>query len=154
MRDPVARAVSQYNQLAKLGRINKSIDEAFSDELEILQAAAGDPDRAGQLCFDSGKACLWRSLYVVFLDRWLQRYPAEQLLTLRSEDYFGDAEATMRRVWGFLGMQASSTPASAMSNQGEKTASPSAELTMRLRAFFQPYNRRLSERVGWDCRWD
>jgi hypothetical protein len=152
MRDPVARAVSQYNQLAKLGRISKSLEQAFADELKVLLAAQ-DPYTVRVQCHEAGRSCLWRSIYVMFLDQWLKHFPKEQLLALRSEDYFADADATMGKVWAFLGLDAPTRVDSSVSNQGEKIASISEDLAMELRAYFQPFNRRLSETLGWNCGW-
>lgn len=152
MRDPVARAVSQYNQLAKLGRISKSLEQAFADELQVLLAAQ-DPYTVRAQCHEAGRSCLWRSIYIMFLDRWLKHFPKEQLLVLRSEDYFANPDSTMGKVWAFLGLDVPTSVDSPMSNQGEKTASVSNDLAMELRAFFQPFNRRLSETLGWDCGW-
>jgi hypothetical protein len=153
MRDPVARAVSQYNQLAKLGRIKKSLDQAFAAEFEVLRTAGDDLYGARQQCYEAGKACLWRSLYMIFVERWLGYFPPTQLLALRSEDYFGDAEATMGRVWMFLGLDPAQR-ASSISNQGEKTASISDSLTTQLRGYFEPFNRRLYGTLGWQRGWD
>jgi hypothetical protein len=59
----------------------------------------------------------------------------------------------MGRVWEFLGLDASTRVESSMSNQGERISSVSNDLAMELRAYFEPFNRRLSETLGWDCGW-
>ena len=48
-------------------------------------------------------------LYEAFLQEWLRVVPAEQLMVVRSEDYYNDTEGTLARLFDFAGLPPPST---------------------------------------------
>jgi hypothetical protein len=82
VRHPIERMRSDYFDQVLRGAERAPID----------QALRGDP------------GYLDRSRYALQVDQYMEHFPPEQLLVIRSEDLRGARRATLRRVYGFLGV--------------------------------------------------
>jgi len=145
LREPGARAWSQYRWSTR-----------WSDEpLDFLAALEAEPerlpDRFALMRTSEGRDDLitygyaMRGRYAEQLEWWLDRYSAEQLLILRSEDLFAEPAATYARACSFLDLPAMGEPAFAVENQG--TGDPDMDPAARawLDDYFAEPNRRLAE---------
>lgn len=157
LREPVARGVSHFfharqRDLEPLS----SLREALEAEDTRLRGADDELQRKGFCHFAHQKhSYSKRGLYAEQLDRYRQRFPAEQLLVLRSEDYFRDSAGVVRQVCEFLGL--SPPPANARHGRHENRGnydSSEVDPAVRelLRSRFADANRELAERYG--IRWD
>ncbi len=87
IRNPVARAVSQYRNSIKSGEITEDVPfEAFAEQ---------------------EKSVLEQGLYSVQLSRYYALFPKEQILVLVYEDIKKDPKAFMKRIYQFLGVDES-----------------------------------------------
>ena len=107
LRNPVDRAFSQYQLEARQGNEPLSFEEALAAEEERLageeeRLQADDTYRSFAHQHFSYQA---RGHYVEQLRRWLDRFPAEQLLFVKSEDFFADPALAYRRATDFLGLR-------------------------------------------------
>ena len=82
VRHPIARMVSQYRFRRAKGWERRSIDDALSND----------------------DAYLAPSRYAMQLERYLQSFPLEQMLVIRSEDLLTDPLTTVATVFGFVGV--------------------------------------------------
>jgi hypothetical protein len=84
LRNPVARAVSQYRNSIKSGEITEATSfESFAkDEKSVLE----------------------QGLYSVQLERYFELFQREQMLVLVYEDIKKDPKAFMKRIYQFLGV--------------------------------------------------
>ncbi len=107
LRDPVERAFSHWVERSRQDVETLSFEDAIAAEEERIageeQKMIDDPDYASYThqhysYVDQGK-------YSRGLKRWMDAYPAEQLLILRSEDLYGDGPATYAKVLNFLGIE-------------------------------------------------
>lgn len=87
VRDPVERMVSHWLHARVAGEDDRPIEEAFEDL--------------------SRNPYLEASRYFAQLSPFLERYPAERVLLLRSEDLLRERAATLSRVFRFLGVDPS-----------------------------------------------
>ena len=86
VRDPVERTISHHNHLvASLGE-RRSLAEALGD--------LSDP-RSPAIC---------ASLYGLQLELYLRQFPTGQVMVVDQADLFADRRDTVRRVFGFLGV--------------------------------------------------
>jgi hypothetical protein len=99
LRDPVERALSQYFHSKRLGLEPLGLEQALAAEEERL-AGAEAVLLAANGCHRSHQehSYLARSRYEQQLPRWQALFAGDQLLVLRSEDWFAEPE----RVWGLL----------------------------------------------------
>lgn len=109
LRDPVRRAYSHFVERTRQGiETVPTFAEAIAAEPFRL---AGERDRMQE---DAGYVSgahlnfgyLAQSEYDRGLERWLDAYPRQQVLILRSEDFYADERATLRSVRRFLGLSA------------------------------------------------
>lgn len=93
LRDPVAKAFSQYSLLARQGREPLSFPAALEAEEERWRAGWGD---------------IWwyarGARYAEGIARYAETFGRENLLVLRFQDLQADPAATLRTVFGFLGV--------------------------------------------------
>jgi hypothetical protein len=148
LRDPVARAWSQYHIKIKRGLETLPFAEALDREHERLTA---DPNPVGAAWRHHSYQA--RGEYAGQLERWLAAFPRERLLVLKSEDFFANPARELAGVHRFLGLPS-------MMPQGFKpyhlAEYPPLDpvIARRLREYFAPHNTRLADLLGRDFGWD
>ncbi len=99
---------------------------------------------------------LSRGVYVDQLLRWSEFFPREQLLVLKSEDFFERPIELLEVVLEFLGLPDWDPDASALvnkRNEGEYGQEMDPSTRRRLEEYFEPHNRRLYDFLGTDFGW-
>jgi hypothetical protein len=154
VRNPVDRALSQYNHEVALGREPLPFEEALDAEEERLRGEEermeADPRYFSREWWSHTYKA--RGRYAEQLERWLAVFPREQLLVLPSDDLGSDPAKAHAQVLEFLG-----APAQRLDSYPrvyERDYEPmSPETRERLVAEFQEPNRRLFELLGRDLGW-
>jgi hypothetical protein len=155
LRNPVDRAISHYYHNVRKGFEHLDMEEAFLKEEVRL---AGERER--MLNDESYRGVpylrfsyLSRGRYAEQLECWLQCYPPERLLVLRSEDLFSVPQETIERVFTFLGCAPYRINVERKYNQFPH---PGVEgrIGRWLLEYFEPHNARLSTVLGFDPAWD
>jgi Sulfotransferase domain len=88
IREPIGRMQSHYLHRVITGRERKQIDIALLSNPLYLDA----------------------SRYAMQLERYLEHFPLDRLLIIRSEDLRNERESTMRRIYRFVGVDDSTLP--------------------------------------------
>ena len=135
LRNPIDRAYSHYQMQVKRGTEPRAFEEAIEQQRSSY---------------------LSRGLYVDQLLRWFEFFGKEQMLILKSEDFFERPVETLKVVLDFLELpdwrpEASELHQSRHTGGYQKKMEPSTR--RRLEAYFEPYNQRLYEHLGVDFRW-
>jgi len=154
LRNPVDRAYSDYNHKFREAREHLSFEDAIGAEEERLR---GEKEK---LLADENYhsvnyrkySYLSRGIYVDQLLEWERHFDRDQLLVLKSEDFFENPQDSFERVLGFLDLPHWETGASGQRNEGEYDEM-SLATRRRLEAYFEPHNRRLYEYLGIDFGW-
>ena len=92
-----------------------------------------------------------RGIYVDQLKRWHEHFDPDQLLVLKSEDYFADPVGTMHRVHVFLGLPKSDEIIERRKKRPYQPMDPATR--RRLEEYFEPHNQELYEYLGVDFGW-
>ncbi len=154
LRNPVDRAYSDYNHKAREGRDSLSFEEAIAAEEERLR---GEKEK---MLADESYASpsyrkfsyLSRGVYADQLKEWRGYFDEEQLLVLKSEDFFENPQASFEHVLGFLGLPHWETGVEGERNEGEyEQMNPATR--QRLEDYFEPHNERLYDFLGVDFGW-
>ena len=156
LRDPVARAWSHYQHMVRLGYENLPFDDALAAEEERLAPDLArlddDPDHDPKALLRYSYAA--RGRYAGQLARWLDAYPRERLLVVRSEDLFAEPGPTLARIAGHLGL-APRAPAPLGNVSGGHGAPPPAAMSeaarVRLAAEFAGEPAALAALLGADA---
>lgn len=140
LRDPVARAYSDFNMHRTYGGDKRSFSEAIEQEL------SGTETRFR-------KRFLNQSIYAPHLERWFSMYPRDRFFILRAEDLFEDNRRVALEMFEFLGFPPAPIDC-APKNVGRYTATVDIDVSQRLREYFRPYNERLYSLLDRDMGWD
>ena len=135
LRNPIDRAYSHYQMQVKRGTEPRAFEEAIEQQRSSYVS---------------------RGLYVDQLLRWFEFFSKEQLLVLKSEDFFERPVETLKAVLDFLELPDWQPEASELQQRRhtgayQKKMDPSTR--RRLEAYFEPHNQRLYEYLGIDFGW-
>jgi hypothetical protein len=168
LRNPIDRAYSQHWLEFKLGYDTLSFEEAIDQEEKRL---AGERERMlHDERYESYSyrhySYLCRGIYMDQLQHWLQFFPREQLLILKSEDLYSNPATVVRQTLEFLGVPVNEQfikqkefknyrePTKEGYKSNEKPPKMKAETRARLIDYFRPHNARLYEFLGRDLGWE
>ena len=154
LRDPVDRAYSQYQHEVALGREPLSFEDALAAEDERLvgevERLIEDPRAFSRAWWDHTYTA--RGRYAEQLERWLEAFPSEQLLVVRTEDLGERPAETYGSILAFLGAEPHQLPD--YPRVFDRDYEPMrAETRAALAATFAGPNRRLEALLGRELRW-
>ena len=154
LRDPVERAVSAYHHQVRAGTESLPLAAALDQESSRL---AGEIERLRRDKNYRSPAhrrysYMARGLYADQLEAWFRYFRREQVLVIRSEDFFADPGTTVDQVIRFLGLAPLQTRQFRRFNAGEYSDTDPS-IRRRLVEYFSPHNRRLCELLGRDFGW-
>ncbi len=146
LRNPVDRAISHFYRLKGLNWEGRSLDRAISDEIERLNQ---NPEYI--IGAEPGNY-LARGRYIEFIKNWLDFFPKEQLLILKSEGFYAGAAGTVQQVLEFLDLPEYQLSEYQNANPGsyQRVNESVREL---LSDYFKPYNQELEEYLGINFGW-
>jgi hypothetical protein len=155
LRNPVERAYSHYQHEVRRQHETLSFAAAIDAEPGRLQ---GELERMIENPRYNSREHRWhayatRGIYVDSLQKIMRLFDREQVLILRSEDYFAAPDATLNRVLDFLDLPRRQPSPVVRRNEGSYAAIDS-RLRRRLVDFFAPHNARLSDFLGVDFGWN
>ncbi len=159
LRNPVDRAYSQYHRWTRRGLEGPSFEQTVEEELAWLTGDESGPsgqDHRPDAALGGRYNQLARGIYVDQLVRWRRFFEEEQMLVLKSEDFFKRTADTLRVAQDFLEL-----PQREIELPPRKTTRKSTyeyepmdpAVRRRLEAFFEPHNRRLYDYLGRDFGW-
>ncbi len=156
LRNPIDRAYSHYQHMARVGREPLSFEDAISaepkrlaGEVKKIRAEARYPTyRHLQYSY------LGRGEYLTQIKKWYGLFPEENILILQSENLYQNTAETVQKAQEFLKISVWH-PENAYSVFKEGSYSPmKAETREKLTAYFKPKNEALYEYLGRDFGWD
>jgi len=148
LRDPVARAYSQYHHADRKDRDPDAFEQAAERE---IRAVENSPSMT-----DGERGYVRRGLYAEQLERWFARFPRERFLILASENFNANRAETLDEVCRFLSAAPFDWQADAThrrSHNQHPYPSISDAVRERLADWFAPHNRRLYELLDRDFGW-
>ena len=155
MRNPVERAYSNYHHMVRTKREPLSFEDAIAAEEERLagtvEAIKANPNASLKHFFNF--SYLARGRYIEQIENWLQYYPQEQFLFLRSEDMFEQPAEMFAQIANFLSLPDFDLKKYPNANPGGYKPMKD-ETRAKLVEYFRPYNERLYTRLGIDFGWD
>jgi hypothetical protein len=155
LRDPVARAHSQFRHERELG-FEPVEDFAEALALEEGRLRSTPPAEGGEPRIDSyahnHHSYFDRGRYAVQLERWFACFPRERFHVLFSEELFEDPQRTLGELAGFLGIEFDSGGSFERSNAAEGAALDAGlkrELESRYEADDAALEALLGRRLPW-----
>ncbi|MEO8394341.1 MAG: sulfotransferase domain-containing protein, partial [Chloroflexota bacterium] len=178
LRDPVSRAYSHIQMEARKGRVKGNVLDVLRRDLRFLQQHPLDRERferyfyemiartpqveypRDQAALKSSasdrepfplRSFLLRGFYFVQLSIWFEHFSRDQILILKSEDYFANPRSILEQVIPpFLGLSNWTLPVYQPQNQEYPYPAIDPALSDELHEFFRPYNQKLYHLLGVD----
>ena len=158
LRNPVARAWSQYHHEVRLGFENLSFEEALAAENKRI---AGEIERmrSDENYYSYNHqhyTYLSRGIYVEQLKAWMELFPREQFLILESEAFFANTGATVAETMAFLEISPDVSPKKVRCDRRDNAGEyPEMSYALKndLGRYFTPHNRQLAEYLQVSFGW-
>lgn len=154
LRDPVERAFSHYQERRAEGVEHLSFEEALAAESSRL---AEDEARREQDPDYYSQSHDWfsyrdRGIYLPQVQRLQRWFPAEQLLIMRSEDFYSEYQKSFDEVTDFLGVGRHDLGRAEHHNLIKRSPMEPATRA-ELAAFYRPHNAALEDHLGRVFEW-
>jgi hypothetical protein len=155
LRNPVNRAYSDYQHTVRQGYETLPFGEALKHEEERLRGEKEKilADETYRSTNYRRYSYLSRGVYVDQLKEWHRYFDKEQLLILKSEDFFDHPTKTLRHVTQFLGLPKRKTRIGGNRNSGDYSSPIDPKTRQWLEQYFEPHNKKLYEYLGVDFDW-
>ena len=154
LRNPVARAYSHYQGNIRKGHETKSFEEAL--ELEQSRLAGEREAIIADQNYPMYKYLVYsylaRGVYIDQVKNWLQSFPRDQILIIKSEDLFNNPQAVYSQVLQYLGLSDWKLNKFEIINIG-RYKEMASETEIKLKEYFYPYNQELYELLGENFGW-
>ncbi|MEG4346628.1 tetratricopeptide repeat protein [Microcoleus sp. A003_D6] len=147
LRNPVDRAISHFYRLKGLNWEARSLDRAISAEIERLNQ---NPE---YIIGEEPGNYLARGRYIEFIKNWRAFFPPEQLLILKSEDFYAGAATIVQQVLEFLDLPEYQLSEYQNANPGSYQR-VNESVRDRLSDYFRPYNQELEDYLGRKFDWE
>lgn len=155
LRDPVARAYSHYQGNLRKGHEKLSFQEAIEQEENRLEGEREKiiADQTYPMYRYLVFSYLTRGVYIDQLRNWFKSFSREQILILRSEDFFNSPPKVFQRVLTFLGLPDWKLDNYDIFNFG-RYEKMDHRMENKLRTYFYPHNQELYEYLGLNFNWE
>jgi hypothetical protein len=159
LRNPVDRAYSHYHHDVKKGLETRRFEEAIEAEEARLRGKMDKvlEDEHLASANQQHSSYLSRGVYVDQLLRWSEFFSKEQMLVLKSEDFFARPQDVLDLAFDFLSLPEWELEASQIVPKRRKKGIYEQEMdpvTRRyLEEYFEPHNKRLYGFLGKDFGW-
>ncbi|MBE9039699.1 tetratricopeptide repeat protein [Oscillatoriales cyanobacterium LEGE 11467] len=145
LRNPVDRAISHYHHWVRRGIEHRSLEDATVGEIEAFEAGK-IPERKFAHYIAHGR-------YFRYLKPWFEKFGLDNILILKTEDFYQYPDETLTRVYKFLDIPEHHLPEYPKYNSG--SYSPiDPKIRQRIAQFYQPSKQRLEAYLGVDFNWD
>jgi hypothetical protein len=158
LRNPVDRAYSHYHHQIRKGRETLSFEEAIEAEQARLRGEIDKMPEDELPTSSNRKRFLYlsRGLYVDQLLRWSEFFAKDQMLVLKSEDFYKNTLQTLKVIQDYLGLPDWKPEPSVLQmspKRQNRYPGINPATRRRLEEYFEPHNRRLYEYLGVDFGW-
>jgi hypothetical protein len=144
LRDPVDRAISHYHHWIRVGNETKSLEEAFYEELDLLENIQDFSSNNVYSLVKETQQYLLKGLYILFLKNWLALFPKENMLILRTKDLADSPATVLHQVFKHLNL---STETNNINYDNKKNTGSyqqiDSKLKNKLTSFYDPFNKEL-----------
>jgi hypothetical protein len=160
LRNPVDRAYSDYHLTVRSRRESRTFEEAVNNELRDPVRATPENERSILLI-----RYLLKGIYADHLAVWLKLFRREQLLILKSEDFFSEPTASFKGVLSHLELpnwepkeysvfKEPGRTSYASKYEGGNYPRMTPEIRKTLVDFFKPHNQRLYDLLRMNFAWE
>lgn len=155
LRNPTDRAYSHFTMECRNNNEDLSFEDAIEQEENRIR---GELEKMLNGENNNGvnyphKAYVKSGEYFEQIKRWRKFYPEEQILIIKSEDFFDNSEKIINQVFKFLDLPPFKLKEYRVIRKGNyDKMNPSTR--KKLLEYFKPYNEELYKYLGMDMDWN
>jgi len=154
LRNPVDRAYSHYSKDVVLGRQTLSFTEILNHEDKAVVNSIHENNNKVSKSFNLWNSLyLGRGIYVDQLKRWMDIFPPQQFLILKSEDLNIDLHKTLNKVFEFLNIGTFEVKNVKRMNVGKYKKMDQTSRNFLI-DYYKQHNQLLYKFLGIDFDWD
>jgi tetratricopeptide (TPR) repeat protein len=150
LRNPVEQVISYHYHKVNSGIYQLTLEQAINEQLKPIDNLS--EEEIMQLLIPENFG-LMVCLYYYHLKRWMQYFPREQFLIIKSEDFFKNTRQYVQEVYKFLGLPEYELKEYRKVNIGYYPTI-SEETRQFLADYCRPHNQKLEEFLGMKFDWD
>ena len=155
LRNPVDRAYSHYHHTKRIGREDLSFEAALEqEEYRVRQIETKGHELGPNHHKAYNYTYLSSGLYADQLKNWLSLFDKQQLLILKSEDFFSNPDIIFKQVLEFLKLPDWTPKNYQKHNYNRYLQKMNSDTRKHLIKYFQPHNQKLYELLGVDLGWN
>ncbi|MFW9820739.1 MAG: sulfotransferase domain-containing protein, partial [Candidatus Thorarchaeota archaeon] len=154
LRNPVSRAYSHYNHEVRRGIEKLSFENAIKREKENIDKELKkimENEHYYSYVFRN-YSYITRGIYISQIKNWMEVFPKDQFLIIKSEDLFENPRDVMRKSFKFLNLRNYENITFKKANQGIYSKLDS-DIKSQLNEYFRPYNQQLYDYLGVNFNW-
>lgn len=155
LRDPIARAWSDYRMFVKSGHEKDSFPVAIDRAIRWLSDAETLPlcDEVSRRAYNPVRY-VRSGQYEENIARWLRHFDRDQMLIVFAEDYFARPADFAATVYNFLGLPEFSPSVFPHARNSGGDSEPEPETATKLRSFYAAGDAKLRQLVAGPLPWD
>ena len=155
LRNPIDRCYSHYNMNVGGSKENLSFEDAIEQEDKRIEPEIkkikDDPNYFSPIY--SLQAYRSKSKYIDLISKWLEFFPKEQFLFLKSEDFYHDPDKIYNQVLKFLDLPEYHLNNYGITRKGKYKKQMNSDTRENLKNFFEPFNQKLYHLLERDFKW-
>ena len=154
LRNPVDRAYSHYSKDVTLGRQTLSFTEIINHEEKLKETPIKNNNTENSNLYNIWNSLYFgRGIYVDQLKNWLDVFPRDQFLILKTEDMNADLTKTLNKVFQFLNISKFQVKDIKRTNVGkyEKMDQSTRKILIK---FYKQHNQQLYKNTRIDFDWE
>jgi hypothetical protein len=155
LREPVARAFSHWREQSRLGGETLSFEDALKAEPERLKGERerllADPAYVSPA--HEHRSYRAQGCYADLLPAWMERFAADRMLVLFSDEMYADPASAYARVLSFLGLKSHGLATYAARNKRPLEAPMHSDTKAQLRDYYRPFDERLEKVLDRPVPW-
>lgn len=156
LRNPIDRAYSHYHHTKRMGMESLSFEEAITKEDERVEKYKKKilEDENYYHSNYHYYTYLSRGIYADQIKDWLQLFNQEQILVLKSEDFFNKPSKTFKQVLEFLELPSWEPKYYKQLNSNSYQNMIDSQTREKLVDYYKPHNKRLYQLLDVNFNWD
>lgn len=155
LRNPVDRAYSHYHHTKRIGREELSFEDALEqEEFRVEQIETRSHELGSNHHGAYNYTYLSSGLYAEQLKNWFNLFDKQQLLILKSEDFFSNPGKIFKQVLDFLNLPNWEPKQYKQYNSNSYPKMIEPTTRKHLVEYFKPHNQRLYQLLGVNFDWD
>jgi hypothetical protein len=155
LRNPIDRAWSNYQMAKRFGFESLNFEGALEKEEERIQEAEKISKKNNTHNYVYQRLTYKkRGIYISYLKKWFELFPKENILVIKSEDFFSNPNNTYQLVLDFLNLPQYSNINFEVYNDGKYNEKMNPETRKKLANFYEPYNQQLYQFLNVNYGWN